>query len=157
QGQAMGFLTFIMWTMANWKLALGGTHTLAKTMTQACYREGVDLLENSMVDKVIVEDGRAVGVIARGKEIRANKCVASNADLRQTLLDMVGEDHLSELWVKRARAYRYGPSHVLGTPAFCLYEPPHYKSAKHDPDIDECFYTMVGFDGAADTVKYIRD
>ena len=157
QGTGAGFLTFIMWTMGNWKLALGGTHTLAKTMTQACYREGVDLLENMMVEKIIVEDGRAVGVVARGEEIRANKCVASNADLRQTLLDMVGEENLSSLWVKRAKAFRYGPSHVLGTPAFCLYEAPRYKSAKWDPDIDKCFYTMVGFDGADDTVRYIRD
>lgn len=157
-GQAMGagFLMFVMWTMANWKLAIGGTHTLAKTMTQACYREGVDLLENTAVERVLVEDGRAVGVVARGEEIRAN-VVASNADLRQTLLDLVGEDHLSELWVKRARAYRYGPSHVLGTPCFCLYEPPAYKSAQWDPDIDRCFYTMVGFEGPDDTVRYIRD
>ncbi|MCZ7525678.1 MAG: NAD(P)/FAD-dependent oxidoreductase [Acidimicrobiia bacterium] len=157
-GMGAGFITFIMWTMGNWKLALGGTHTLAKAMTQACYREGVDLLENTMVEKVIVEDGRAVGVKVRGgEEIRATRAVASNADLRQTLLDMVGPEHLSDLWVKRARAFRYGPSHVLGTPMFCLYEAPAYKSARWDPDIDRCFYTMVGFDGPADTALYIRD
>jgi len=157
QGTGFGFLTFIMWTLGNWKLALGGTHTLAKAMTQACYREGVDLIENSMVERVIVEDGRAVGVVSRGREIRAEKVVASNADVRQTLLGMVGEDHLSDLWVKRAQAYRYGPSHVLGTPMFCLHDAPRYKSAEHDPDIDRCFYTMVGFDGPDDTARYIRD
>ncbi|MBI2168421.1 MAG: NAD(P)/FAD-dependent oxidoreductase [Actinobacteria bacterium] len=156
-GTGGAFFTFIMWTMANWKLAIGGTHTLAKAMTQACYREGVDLLENSQVERIIVEDGRAVGVVARGTEYRAERAVASNADLRQTLLDLVGADHLSPLWVKRAKAYRYGPSHVLGTPMFCLYEAPAYRSAKWDPDIDRCFYTMVGFDGPDDTARYIRD
>jgi phytoene dehydrogenase-like protein len=157
QGTGVGFLTFIMWTLGNWKLALGGTHTLAKTMMQACYREGVDLLENMAVERVLVEDGRAVGVVARGEEIRATKVVASNADLRQTLLDLVGEEELSPLWVRRARAYRYGPSHVLGTPCFCLYEAPVYKSARWDAEIDRCFYTMVGFDGPDDTIEYIRD
>jgi phytoene dehydrogenase-like protein len=157
QGTGGAFLTFIMWTLGNWKLAVGGTHTLAKTMMQACYREGVDLLENSAVERVLVEDGRAVGVVARGREIRATRVVASNADLRQTLLDLVGDEHLSPLWVKRARAFRYGPSHVLGTPCFCLFEPPAYSSARWDPDIDRCFYTMVGFDGPDDTAKYIRD
>ena len=156
QGLGAGFLVFVMWTLGNWNLAHGGTHTLAKAMTQACYREGVDLLENVMVEQVIVDDGRAVGVKRVG-EIRATKVVASNADLRQTLLDLVGEENLSALWVKRARSYRYGPSHVLGTPCFCLYEPPHYKSARWDPAIDRCFYTMVGFDGPEDTVRYIRD
>ena len=157
-GTGVAFLSFIMWTVGNWKLALGGTHSLAKAMTQACYREGVDLLESCSVEKILLEDGRAVGVRdRRGAEYRASKVVASNADLRQTLLDMVGEDHLSTLWVKRAKAFRYGPSHVLATPMFCLYEPPAYASARWDPDIDRCFYTMVGFDGPEDTIRYIRD
>ncbi len=152
------FLTFVIWTLGNWKMALGGTHTLAKAMTQACYREGVDLIENTMVERVVVEDGRAVGVEVRGGEIiRAERGIASNADLRQTLLDMVGPDHLSDRWVKRAKDFRYGPSHVLGTPMFCLYEAPAYRSARWDPEIDRCFYTMVGFDGPDDTARYIRD
>ena len=156
-GTAPGWLTFIMWTMSNWKLTVGGTHTLAKAMMQACYRVGVDLIENPLGVGGGVVAGRAVGVGAGGREIRATKVVASNADLKQTLLDFVGEDHLSELWVKRAKAYRYGPSHVLGTPMFCLYEAPEYKSARWNPDIDKTFYTMVGFDGADDTARYIRD
>ncbi len=156
-GMGAGFLTFVMWTMGNWKLALGGTHTLAKAMTQACYREGVDLIENTAVESVLVEDGRAVGVSTRSGDIRAEVCVASNADLQQTMLDLVGRDHLSDLWRKRSEAFRYGPSHVLGTPMFCLIDAPRYLSARHDPEIDRCFYTVVGFDGPVDMAHYIRD
>lgn len=151
------FITFVMWTAGNWKLVLGGTHSLAKVMTQACYREGVDLIENALVERVIVEDGRAVGVTARGTDYRATKVVASNADVHQTLIGLVGEEHLSPLWAKRAKAFRYGPSHVLGTPMFCLYEAPDYKSARWDPEINKCFYTVVGFDGPDDMARYIRD
>ncbi len=151
------FVTFVMWTMANWKLCLGGTHSLAKAMTQACYREGVDLLESSAVEQVVVEDGRAVGVRVRGGEYRAERVVASNADLRQTLLDLVGPQHLSDRWVRRARAFRYGPSHVLGTTAWCLRDAPAYSAAAIDPDVDRCFYTVVGFDGADDVLRYVRD
>lgn len=152
------FLTFVMWTMANWKLTRGGTHALAKAMTQACYREGVDLIENTMVERVVVEDGRAVGIQVRGGGIlRAERGVASNADLRQTLLDLVGPEHLSELWVKRATDFRYGPSHVLATPIFALHDAPHYRSARWDPEIDRCFYTVVGYDDEHDTARYIRD
>ncbi len=43
-------LTALMWMIGNWRIARGGTHTLAKTMTQACYREGVELLENTLVE-----------------------------------------------------------------------------------------------------------
>jgi len=151
------FLTFLMWTTANWKLVMGGTHGLAKAMTQACYREGVDLIENAHVDRILVQDGRAVGVVARGVEYRAEKLVASNADVHQTLIGLVGEEHLSPLWAKRAKDFRYGPSHVLATPMFCLYEAPAYRSARWDPEIDKCFYTVVGYDGPDDMARYIRD
>lgn len=156
-GTGTDFLTFLMWTTANWKLVRGGTHSLAKAMTQACYREGVDLIENSLVERIIVEDGRAVGVTARGTDYRATKLVASNADVRQTLLGLVGVEHLSPVWAKRAADFRYGPSHVLATPMFCLYEAPEYKSARWEPDIDRCFYTVVGNDGPEDMARYIRD
>jgi len=94
-------------------------------------------------------------VVTRTGEIRADKLVASNADLRQTLTDLVGPDHLPDHWVRRAENFRYGPSHVLATPMFCLYEAPAYKSARWDPDIDKTFYTVVGFDAPDDTVRYI--
>ncbi|NNN21495.1 MAG: NAD(P)/FAD-dependent oxidoreductase [Acidimicrobiales bacterium] len=152
------FLTFIMWTMGNWKLARGGTHTLAKSMTQACYQQGVDLIESSPVVKIMVDDNRVTGVkCANGDIYWANKLVASNADLKQTLLELVGENNLSPTWVRRAKAFRYGPSHVLGTLALCLHDPPDYKSARYDEEINRCFYTMVGFDGEEDTIMYIRD
>ncbi len=150
-------VTALMWMIGNWRITKGGTHSLAKAMTQVCYREGVDLLENAMVDRIIVDAGRAVGVVTRGREIRARKLVASNADVRQTLLDLVGEDNLSPRWAKRAKDFRYGPSHVLGTPMFALREPPSYRSARWDPAIDRCFYTIVGYDGPEDTIRYIRD
>ncbi len=152
------FLTFIMWTMGNWKMCKGGTHSLAKAMTQACYSAGVDLVESSEVKEIIVENGRATGVkVANGDTFNASKLVASNADLRQTLLDMVGQDNLSPKWVKRAKAFRYGPSHVLGTLTMCLYEAPNYKSAKYDEEINRCFYTLVGFENESDMAQYIRD
>ncbi|MEI2640269.1 MAG: NAD(P)/FAD-dependent oxidoreductase [Microthrixaceae bacterium] len=156
-GTGAGFLTFVMWTMANWKLVLGGTHTLAKAMTQACYREGVELIENNSVSGIIIEDGRAVGVHTRTGDIRATKCVASNANVQQTLLDLVGEENLSELWIKRAKAFRSGPSHVLGTPMFCLHDAPDYLSAAHDPEINRTFYTLVGYESARECIDYIRD
>lgn len=150
-------LTALPWMIGCWRLAKGGTHTLAKAMTQACYANGVDLIENTEVDRIIVEDGRAVGVVARGTEFRANKCVVTNADPKQTLIDHVGEEHLPPNWVRRAKNFRFGPSHVLATPMFCLYDAPDYKSARWDPDINKTHYTVVGYDTPEEAIRYIRD
>lgn len=155
---AGAFLLYQSWLTSNAKLLYGGTHVLAKAMTQACYAEGVDLIENTMVEKILVENGRAVGVQIRGgEEIIARQVVASGADLKQTLLELVGEENLSDLTVRRAKGFRYGPAHCLGTPMFCLYEPPSYKSAAWDPDIDEAWYTIVGYETAEDAIQGTRD
>ncbi|MCZ7526313.1 MAG: NAD(P)/FAD-dependent oxidoreductase [Acidimicrobiia bacterium] len=150
-------LTSLMWMIGNWRITCGGTHALAKAMTQACYREGVELLENTAVERILVEGGRAVGVVARGREIRARRVVASNADVRQTVVDLVGEEHAPARLHRRATRFRYGPSHVLATPMWCLYEAPAYRSARWDPDIDRCFYTVVGYETPEEAARYIRD
>lgn len=155
---AGAFLLYQAWLTSNAKLQLGGTHGLAKAMTQACYAEGVDLIENTVVERILVDGSRAVGVRVRGgEEIMARKVVASNADVQQTLLELVGEEHLSPQMVKRAKGFRYGPAHCLGTPMFCLYDPPNYKSARWDPDINEAWYTIVGYESAQDAIQCTRD
>ena len=53
--------------------------------------------------------------------------------------------------------WRFGPEHCLGTPSFALHEPPDYKSARHDPDINRCFYTIVGYENAEEVSEYILD
>jgi len=53
--------------------------------------------------------------------------------------------------------WRFGPEHCLGTPSFALHEPPDYKSAQHDPDINRCFYTIVGYENAQQVSEYILD
>lgn len=154
----LSFVMAVLWLSNIWKLMIGGTHTLAHAMTQACLHAGVTFLESSEVTEIVLSGDRAVGVkTADGRTFGARHAVASSADLQQTLLEMVGEDNLSDLWRRRARAFRYGPSHVLATTTWCLKDAPHYRSAEIDPEIDRCFYVTVGHEGPDDTVDYIRD
>ena len=37
-----------------------------------------------------------------------------------------------------------------------LHEPPHYKSARHDPGIDRAWYQIVGYDTAKEVLDYCR-
>jgi phytoene dehydrogenase-like protein len=138
-------------------MCVGGTHTLSHAMEGACRREGVAMRENSHVREIIVKGGRAVGVeLEDGTKFEARKLVASNADLRQTLFDMVGKENLSAQWIKRTNDFRIGPDHCLGTTAFALKEAPDYKSAKWDPNINKTFYTVVGYETPDDMINYIR-
>jgi len=155
---AWGALWSLFFISVNWRLMIGGTHTLAHAMVMAGVREGMDVYESSEVTKILVKGGRAVGVrLVDGTEIRARKFVASNADLQQTLLGMVGEENLSPLWIKRSREFKCGPSCVLASTGLALHEAPLYKSARHNPDINKTFYTLVGFDGPQEVLEYCRD
>jgi len=60
------------------------------------------------IEKILIEDGRAVGVqiAARDedpvRQVRAD-VVLSNADFKRTLIDLVGPQHLPSEWLTRAR------------------------------------------------------
>jgi phytoene dehydrogenase-like protein len=153
-----GSLMGLFFISVNWRLCVGGTHTLAHAMVMAGVREGMDFYESSEVTKILIKNGKAVGVrLADGTEVKAKKLVASNADLKKTLLGMVGEEHLSPLWVKRVKDFKIGPSCVLASTGLALNEAPIYKSARHNPDINKTFYTVVGFDSPEEILEYCRD
>lgn len=157
-GTAAYALIGLSFMALNWRLSIGGTHSLAHAMVMAAVREGVHFYENSEVTKIIIKNGKATGVrLLDGTEIEAKKLVASNADLQQTLLGMVGEENLSPLWVKRTKNFKCGTTCVLASPALALHEAPDFKSARHNPDINRTFYTVMGFDTPEEFVAHERE
>jgi phytoene dehydrogenase-like protein len=155
-GTGSGFISSLSFFF-NWQLMVGGTHTLAHAMEMAGINEGMEFFESSEVVKVLLDGKKAIGVqLKDGTKVKA-KLVASNADIKGLMLRMVGEENLSPLWVKRVKSFEHGPSFVLGSTAMALHEAPDFKSARWNPDINKTFYTIVGFDTAAEMYEYCRD
>jgi phytoene dehydrogenase-like protein len=140
-----------------WRMIVGGTHRLNGAMVTACIQEGVTMREASRVRRILVNGGRASGVeLVDGTRLRAKKSVVSAIGLKDTLLDLVGAEHLTPYTVRRTKAFKEGPDQVLGSVAMALHEPPKYKSAKWDPRIDHAWYQIVGYDSAKDVLDYCR-
>jgi phytoene dehydrogenase-like protein len=140
-----------------WRMIVGGTHRLNGAMVTACLEAGVTMREASRVTRVRIEGGRAVGVdTAAGRTYMARQAVVSAIGVKDTFLDLVGEEHLSDYYRRRATHFKDGPDQVLGSVAMALHEAPHYKSAARDPDIDRTWYQVVGFDCARDVLDYNR-
>ncbi len=59
-----------------WGHAIGGMGSITQAMARACREKGVDILLGTPVEEVIVEKGRAAGVVASGKAWRAASVVA---------------------------------------------------------------------------------
>ncbi len=87
----------------------GGTDQLVRQMKAELARNGVELRNRVQVDRVVIEDGRAVGIEAHGRVIHAD-AVLSNANLRTTLFKLVGAEHLSPAFREGAEAVRLNNS-----------------------------------------------
>jgi len=59
-----------------WGHAIGGMGAITQAMASACRDKGVDIRLESPVEQMIVENGRAAGVVSGGKALRAKTIVA---------------------------------------------------------------------------------
>jgi phytoene dehydrogenase-like protein len=154
-GSGIGFVICVIWLCGIHYMVVGGTHMLGHAMANACFKEGVDLRYSHPVRAIRTEGGRATGIeLYDGRRVEA-KIVVSNLDVRTTFIELVGPDRISSGMHEQVENWRFGPEHCLGTPSFALHEPPAYRSARHDPAIDRCFYTIVGYENAEQVSEYI--
>ena len=155
QGNGVAFVLCTIWLCGMHYMSVGGTHMLGHAMASAALNAGVDLRYNHRVRRILTDDGRATGIeLTDGRRIAA-KIVVSNLDIRTTCRDLLGLDKTTPAMRDFLDNWRFGPEHCLGTLSFALHEAPDYKSARHDPDINRCFYTIVGYDNAQQVSEYI--
>ena len=90
-----------------WGFAKGGNGSVSAAIAAAARSFGAEIRTGAPVERVLIESGRAAGVVLEGgEEIRAT-CVASNADPRRTFLGLVGEPHLPADFVGGIRRFRF--------------------------------------------------
>jgi phytoene dehydrogenase-like protein len=93
----------------------GGGQVLPARLVEVVRANGGEVRPRTRVDRIMVEGGKVRGVrLTPGDELCA-EVVISNADLKRTLLQMVGAEHLSPATVARTEAYR------MSLPIFCVY------------------------------------
>jgi len=87
------------------ELARGGSHSIAQVLQRAYVKNGGQIRAFHHVEKILVKDGRAVGVRLRdGREWNARLAVVSNVDPYSTFVKMVGEEHLDKSFADAVRA-----------------------------------------------------
>ncbi|MSR56944.1 MAG: NAD(P)/FAD-dependent oxidoreductase [Planctomycetaceae bacterium] len=88
----------------------GGTDRLIGLMRDEMQKNGVDLRIRSLVDKIEVSPDRKVtGVVVNGRHIGCRTLV-SNANLKTTILQMVGPEHLDKDYLAEVEAVRLNNS-----------------------------------------------
>lgn len=97
----------------------GGTDRLVKAMEQEMIRNGVDIRINCNVEKISVKNSGVHSLTVNGREVRTS-AVVSNANLKATMFQLVGEEYFDPSFVDQAREVRLNNS---STQVYMALEP----------------------------------
>jgi phytoene dehydrogenase-like protein len=140
------------------ELARGGSHSIAQVLQRAYVHQGGQIRAVHHVEKILVQDGRAVGVRLRDeREWKARLAVISNADPASTLIEMVGEEYLPRTFTERVKdialdEFSYFQVHLA------LKAPVRYALQEaNDPAVGQAMNVNMGPEKPADLDQMWRE
>jgi phytoene dehydrogenase-like protein len=133
------------------ELARGGSHSIAQVLQRAYVHAGGQIRAVHHVDKILVENDKAVGVRLRdGREWKAKLAVVSNTDPYATFKELIDQEHLPRAFSERIEAieadeFSYFQVHLaLKAPVrYALHE-------AHDPGVARAMNVNIGPEKAED-------
>jgi phytoene dehydrogenase-like protein len=134
--------------MSNYRLTAGGSHRVSNALLKAIFENQGQIRTSVQIKRIIVENGTAKGVeLDDGTQFMANKAVVSTIDIHQTFLKYVGEDNLENDFVDMINAWQWEKWSLCDL-HLALEEPPHFKAAESNPDIDKAFIYVLGYENS---------
>jgi phytoene dehydrogenase-like protein len=129
------------------QMSRGGTAALARALEASVRESGGEIRLMTEPARIIVENGRAVGVeTADGEFVRARQLVASSLNPTQTFVDLLDEALVSRDIRDRAERFQYN----LLAPLFALHlnlrEAPRYQASAAHPELAKAFMVIMGLD-----------
>jgi len=134
--------------MSNYRLTAGGSHRVSNALLKAIFENQGQIRTSAQIKRIIVENGTAKGVeLDDGTQFMANKAVVSTIDIHQTFLKYVGEDKLDNDFVAMINAWQWEKWSLCDL-HLALEEPPHFKAAESNPDVDKAFMYVLGYESS---------
>jgi phytoene dehydrogenase-like protein len=87
----------------------GGTDHLIKLMREELLKNGVDIKLQTKIEKIVVDKKQVQGVMIKNKLIKA-KAVLSNANIKQTIENLVGSEYFSNQYMEKTKTIRLNSS-----------------------------------------------
>ncbi len=89
-----------------WGFARGGTGEVSMSIARSAEAFGAEIMTEAAIDKVLIKDGRATGVVLENGDEHNASIVISSVDPNRTFLKMVGEEHLDSDFVTGVKRYK---------------------------------------------------
>jgi len=142
----------------NTQMSKGTTHKLGHSLHKMITVSGADLIDGMAVKEIMIENGRAVGVLLRdGRSFKAKKFVVSSLNPTQTFLDMVQEENLDSGFAEKVKNFKYSDTTPLFTLHLALEERLWWKAAEWDADVNDAWYLIAGLEGFQDIIELYED
>lgn len=133
-------------TLPTISFARGGTHQIAHAAHQILVQSGCKFFTHSEVDKVIIENGAATGILLKdSSQVRARKLVVSTLNPRQLCFDLIGREYLGARTARRIELLEDAFGCLMWY-SLALHEAPKYQADQFNPDVDECYWLGLSMD-----------
>jgi len=140
--------------MSHYRLTAGGSHRTSNALLKSTFEQGGQIRTSARIKRIIVENGEARGVeLQDGTCFMATKAVVSTIDTHQTFLDYVGEDRLDPEFVEMLRVWQW-EKWSLSVLHLALTEPPRFTATESQPDLDQAFIHVLGYESLADLTQH---
>ncbi|MCI0455872.1 MAG: NAD(P)/FAD-dependent oxidoreductase [Gemmataceae bacterium] len=129
------------------QMCVGGSARLAEALVRDIHEHGGVVRTGSEPRAVLVEGGRAVGVVLMsGERIRARGFVASGLNPQQTFLELLDASSVPAEVRARAEGFQYNLLAPLFALNVALSEPPRYRAAERRPELNRAFMVILGLE-----------
>ena len=89
-----------------WGFARGGMGSISNAIARAAETHGAKIRLNAEVDRILVKQGRASGVVLKGGEEIQTKVVVSGVDPKRTFLRLIEAEHLEADFVAQVEKFK---------------------------------------------------
>ncbi|MHA1892915.1 MAG: phytoene desaturase family protein, partial [Candidatus Helarchaeota archaeon] len=86
---------------------IGGCIAIPKAYQHKIEKTNGDVILNAKVEKIIIENGKATGVELKDGSSFYSDIVISNADIKNTVFNLIGEKSFDKEYVKRIKELKY--------------------------------------------------
>jgi phytoene dehydrogenase-like protein len=129
------------------QMCLGGAARLAEALLADIREHGGTVRTGAVPRAILTRRGRAIGVeLANGERLEAKGFVASGLNPQQTFLELLDADAVPAEVRSRAGAFAYNLLAPLFALDVALSEPPRYRAAQRDPELNQAFMVIVGLE-----------
>jgi len=134
----------------------GGSEMAARALAAALYANGGRIFTHAPVEQILVENGRAVGVVLQdGRRLRARRFICSSLPAPLTLGRLVAPSHLDPSLREALQNYRWNEEALLGI-HLALSSPPSYRGTDSGDPLNQALNQYLGYESSDDLERSMR-